>query len=142
METSKRSEKGFMNDRIILVTPPDDVYYTGLRILLVDLAPEHTQFISDVLTRAENMPTIISYVWNTGDDIIWLLDKKEKSDLIVFNADTHNQTIAGFLAAFSNSHYFGTLKDLHLVNNSAIYSVEQFKEIFNHTVKKYESKTI
>jgi hypothetical protein len=131
-----------MNDRIILVTPPDDVHYTGLRILLVDLAQEHTQFISDVLTKTENVPTIISYVWNTGDDVAWLIDKKEKSDLIVFNADSHNQTIAGFLSAYSISHYFGTLKDLQLVNNSAIYSVEQFVEIFNYTVKKYESKTI
>jgi hypothetical protein len=131
-----------MNDRIVLVTPPDDVHYNGLRILLVDLAVEHTQFISDVLTKTENVPTIISYVWNTGDDVVWLLDKKDKSDLIVFNADSHNQTIVGFLSAYSNSHYFGTLKDLHVVNNSAIYSVEQFVEIFNYTVKKYESKTI
>jgi hypothetical protein len=131
-----------MNDRIVLVTPPDDVHYTGLRILLVDLAVEHTQFISDVLTKTENVPTIISYVWNTGDDVVWLLDKKDKADLIIFNADSHNQTIAGFLSAYANSHYFGTLKDLHLVNNSAIYSVEQFVEIFNYTVKKYESKTI
>jgi len=128
-----------MTDKIIVVTPPDDIALDGIRILAVNLAQEQGQIISNALLQFDNFNfNIINYVWNTGNDIAWLLDKKIKSDLIIFNANVDDNTITGYLAAHSKSYYFGTLKDLHLANNRAIYTTEDVLNLLEINVKKHE----
>ena len=123
-----------MNSSVILVTTPDDTHLDGPRVLLVDLTPDQTKFISDALTELDYIGRIVLYVWNSGDSIEWLIDKKQKSDSIIFNASSENDLITGYLAAQCNSHYFGILKSIGLVNNSAIYSLEQCKLIFENII--------
>ena len=127
-----------MTDKVIIVTPPDDVLYDGLRILLVDLDQEQTQIISDGLTLSTTIPTTVTYVWKTGNSIDWLIDKKHKSDIIIFNASSENDIVIGYMAAQLNSYYFGILKSLGDVNNSAIYNVDQFSIILNNKIKQYQ----
>lgn len=117
-----------MTDKVVIVTPPDDVLLDGIRILLVDLQPEQSKIISDALTQI-NDATVIAYVWKIGEDLDWLLDKKHKSQLIFFNADSQNETLVGYLAAQRKSYYFGNLKSLQSVNNSAIYNTDQCCDI-------------
>jgi hypothetical protein len=118
-----------MKSQITLVSPPDDVYHTAVRILLVDLDQDQTQVISESLLKISDVPNVILYVWNNDNEISWLFDKHLKSDLIVFNADSIKQEVIGFMAAQTNSCYFGTLKDLSIVNNKAIYNIEMFTDI-------------
>jgi hypothetical protein len=126
-----------MSNKVLLVTPSDDVLLDGIRILLVDLIPEQQQIISDALTQLVSIPNIILYVWNSTNDINWLLDKKSKSDTIIFNAANENDVIIGYMAAQSNSHYFGTLKILSMVNNSTIYNIDQVLTILENTIKQH-----
>ena len=130
-----------MSDKIILVTPPDDVLIDGLRILLVDLNPAQTELISDSLKQLTTMPNIITYVWNTDQNIDWLLDKKHKSWLTFFNADSENDVIIGYMAAQVNSYYFGTLKTLGTVNDSAIYNIDQIINILEKYIENHARKT-
>lgn len=127
-----------MSNKIVIITPPDDVQYDGVRILLVGLTTEQSKLISDALTKLESTSTVIVYLVNYSDDISWIMDKKHKSDLIIFNADGDNDVIIGYMSAQPNSHYLGTLKLLAGVNNSAIYSEEQVSQILEDTVKHYE----
>jgi len=128
-----------MTDKILVVTAPDDVQLDGVRILAVNLTQEQGQIISNALLQFDNFSVnILNYVWKTGDDIDWLLDKKIKSDVIIFNADTDNNTITGYLSAQSKSYYFGTLKDLHLANDRAIYSTSDVLTLLEIMVKKHE----
>ena len=128
-----------MTDKIIVVTPPDDIVLDGIRILAVNLAPEQGQIISNALLQFDNFNiNIINYVWNTGNDIAWLLDKKIKSDVIIFNANVDDNTITGYLSAHTKSYYFGILKDLHLVNDRAIYTIEDVLTLLEIIVKKHE----
>ena len=69
-----------------------------------------------------------------GDSTNWMLDKKHKSDLIIFNAESTNNTVVGYMAAQKNSYYFGTLRDLSGVNKSAVYDVSSIKEILERTI--------
>ena len=126
-----------MSDKVILVTPPDDILVDGLRILMVDLTQEQTQLVSEVLTSLKSIPTIVSYVWNETYDVEWLLDKKLKSNLILFNANSEKDAIIGYMAAQSNAYYFGELKDLGLINKSAIYTIEDLLTIMEKTIEKY-----
>lgn len=126
-----------MTDKVLLVTPPDDVLVEGIRILLVDLIPEQQQIISDALTQLESIPNVILYIWNNTNDSNWLLDKKFKSNAIIFNADSENDVIIGYMAAQSNSHYFGTLKILSMVNNSTIYNIDQVSTILENIIKQH-----
>jgi hypothetical protein len=126
-----------MSDKVIIVTPPDDVQIDGLRILLIDLTHEQTNLISQSLTRLETIPTTITYVWNTSNDIQWLLDKKHKSFLTFFNADSDNDAIIGYMAAQANSYYFGNLKSLSLANQNAIYDTEQIFNLMENVIQQY-----
>ena len=130
-----------MTDKVLLVTAPDDVLIDGIRILLVDIVPEQQQIISDALTQLDNSPDIVVYVWNSDNDTSWLLDKKLKSDAIIFNADSENDVIIGYMAAQSNSHYFGTLKILSMVNKSTIYDTDQVLIILENKIKQYGLRT-
>lgn len=129
-----------MSNQVIVVTSPDDVQNDGVRILLVNLTSEQTQVISDSLTNLENIPTIITYVWNSVDDKDWFIDKKHKSDIIIFNADSEDQLITGYLAAQRNSYYFGTLKILSAVNKSAIYTIDHTISILEDAINTYGNK--
>jgi hypothetical protein len=116
-----------MNDKITIVTQPDDILDDGLRILLVGLEPTHTQIVSEALKQS-SFPNIIVYMSDLSN-FDWMVDKKHKSSIIIFNADHINQTVVGYLAAQLNSYYFGILKTLGNMNKKAIYSAEQIIEI-------------
>ena len=124
-----------MNEQVIAVTSPDDVLQDADRILLVDLTESQMQLISQSLGKIEEFSTILLYMWKTGDSNDWMLDKKLKSDLIIFNADSDNQTVIGYLAAQRNSYYFGTLKNIATANKNAIYDVEQLISLLERNLR-------
>jgi hypothetical protein len=123
-----------MTDSVILVTDPDDVQVDGLRLLLVDLNIDQNQIVSDALARSDGFGSIVSYIWRSGDSVDWLLDKKHKSDLIIFNADSENDIIIGYMAAQKYSYYFGILKILSPANNRNIYNADDVTKILNLTL--------
>ena len=119
-----------MNDNVIAVTPPDDVLQDGKRLLLVDLSEEQMSIISKALSEIPEFSSIVFYIWNKGFEHDWLLDKKLKSDLIIFNADSEDHLVVGYMSAQPNACYFGTLKSLSKANTYAIYDVQQVVELF------------
>lgn len=121
-----------------MITQPDDLTSDGFRLLLVDLAREQEEIISRILTTVESGSSIIVYIWKSSDSIEWLLDKKSKCDLIVFNADSQNQTIVGYMAAQPISHYFSDLRDLNNANSRQILDLTQCQEVFENSIGKYE----
>jgi hypothetical protein len=125
------------NNKITLVTFPDDVLHDGIRILIFDLTPAHTQLISGVLYNMKEIQNTVIYVSNGQDDTQWVLDKKQKCSIILYNAESQNQTMVGYLTAQSNSYYFGELKTLSSVNNNKIISKEQIEMIMEDQYKKY-----
>lgn len=127
-----------MSDKIFLVTAPDDILDDGFRILLVDLTIQQNDLLSSTLTQLEVINKAVFYIWNTSDSVSWLLDKKQKSNLIIFNAESMNQTIVGYMAAHPNSHYLGTLRDLNISNRSTINDKESLVELLEKEIGKYE----
>ena len=129
-----------MTNKVLLVTSPDDVLDDGLRILMVGLTNDQTNLISQALTRLGNIPTIVGYIVN-GTEVEWFLDKKPKCDLIIFNADSENDVIIGYMAAQSNGYYFGNLKSLSQANQNAIYDSEQIFNLLENAIEHYGRKT-
>ena len=127
-----------MSDKILVATYPDDTLLQGIRIAHLDLTEEQGQIVSNALFLPKFHTPIINYVWKPYEPLEWLFDKLYKSDLIIFNAESDNQTLVGWLAAQSNSYYFGTLKDLHLANDRAIYSVDDISTLLERISKNYE----
>ncbi len=132
MESDTRKQK--MTDSVILVTDPDDIQVDGLRLLLVDLNTDQNQIVSDSLAQSDGFSSIVSYIWRSGDSVDWLLDKKHKSDIIIFNADSENDIIIGYMSAQKYSYYFGTLKNLSPINNRNIYNADDVTKILNSTL--------
>lgn len=125
-------------DKITIITPPDDVQYDGFRILLVDPSPEQTQIISDSLLQLKDIPQIIVYMWKSSELVEWCLQKKQKSDLIIFNANSSNRMLVGYFAANINTHYIGTLSDLCTVNTREIHDQSQCLELLNKHIQTYK----
>jgi hypothetical protein len=124
-----------MSDKILVVTAPDDTILDGMRILHVNLSEEQRQIVSNAMLSSEVSHTIINYVWNSNDPVNWLLDKKSKCNFILFNADSALDLIVGYIAAHPQSYYFGTLRDLHLVNNRAIYNTDDVSSLLEKNGK-------
>lgn len=122
-----------MSDKIVLVTPPDDVLLDGIRIAHVYLTEEQSSIVSAALLNTTIPHTIINYVWKMGDRVDWLLDKVAKCHIILFNADSPSDSsldmILGWTAAQPQSYYFGKLKDLHLANDRVIYTNEDIRNL-------------
>lgn len=130
-----------MSDRILIVTPPDDTLLQGIRILHVELSDEQSSIVSTALLESKLPHTLINYVWKMGNRVDWLLDKIPKCDIILFNAEVPpngTDIIIGWTAAQPQSYYFGNLKDLHLANDRAIYSVEDISTLLERISKNYE----
>jgi hypothetical protein len=130
-----------MTEKIILITEPDDIQLDGCRILLVDLTEDQSQMISDALKRIQNISNLAIYVANNSN-IDWILDKKNKSQLTIFNADSDNHLLIGYLAAHKISHYFGNLKILSRANNRVIYNVDDIVNLIEKTIGTYERNSI
>ena len=90
-----------MNSKVILVTDPDDVPYDGVRLLLVNLTADQTQLLSTALSKINNLPMVVLYIWNNSSSD-WLFDKKHKSHYIIFHAEHEHELIIGYMSAQRN----------------------------------------
>jgi len=133
-----------MTDKILVVTAPDDSLIDGIRVLLIELSNDQSLVVSNALLTADTKYSIITYAWKMGDSIEWLLDKKSKSDIIIFNADAAAngaiELIIGYIAAQPNSYYFGNLKSLVLSNDSAIYTADHILSLLERAKNYYDKK--
>jgi hypothetical protein len=125
-----------MTDQVLIVTDPDDTILDGYRILLVDLTPEQSQAVSQSLLNISLPCRVVLYLWNNNDSITWLLDKKIKCDTVLFNANSYNELLVGYLSAHSNSYYFGQLRLLAGANNSRIYGQEDCQTTLDYVITK------
>jgi hypothetical protein len=112
-----------------MVTAPDDSFVQGVRVLLFDLTPDQYSTFSRSLLDMESVPSVVIYNASVSSPVSWIIDKLLKSDLIIFNAESDNQQLVGYLCSRKESYYFGILRDLSLVNNSVLFDVPQLKEI-------------
>lgn len=135
MAKSERCQE--MIDKVTIVTPPDDVFNIGFRILTVDLSIEQLNEVSKALKNLDANCNLIVYVYKAEQNINWLLDKVYKSNCIIFNADSNNQTLVGFLASQHRSSYFGDLRDIKEVNKSVVFSHKDCEDIFNYYLGLY-----
>jgi hypothetical protein len=131
-----------MSDQILVVTPPDDTLLQGIRIIHVNLTEEQSSVVSNALFQTSLPHVIVNYVWKMGDSISWLIDKISKKDLVIFNADSTNngaiELLIGWVSAQPRSYYFGNLKDLHIVNNRAIYNADDILNLLEKISKEHE----
>lgn len=125
-------------NKILLITSPDDVLQDGFRLLLVGLTKPQTELVSDALQRLEHFSSMVVYLWNSNDDVPWLLDKKQKSDLIIFNAEHENQEIVGYMTAQPNSYFIGILKTLDIIKNQVIHDSDQCFTILQEKLISHE----
>lgn len=120
---------------ITIVTPPDNNLGDEFKILLAGLTAEQTDTVSKALLEHEG-PDIIVYMWTQGETH-WLLDKKLKSDLIIFNAEHDDQIVVGYMAAQLNAYYFGNLRSLNSINKRVLYTLSDFSDILRRTINSH-----
>ena len=118
-----------MSSKIFVITSPDDVEYDALRIVAVDLAPEQSHLLSEVLKTIKVDRDINLYVYSNLDDASWLIDKSNKADYIFANPLSDDQQIVGYIASKRQSHFFGETKITKALNKRSVLSQEHIIEI-------------
>ena len=98
------------------------------------LKEEQSTLVSSIIYNLKDYKPTIIYVSNGQNDTEWLLDKKQKCSIIVYNAEMEDQTMVGYLAAQSNSYYFGELRSLTSVNKNKINNKEQLTKIMEDLI--------
>jgi len=68
------------------------------------------------------------------DDPSWIVDKKQKSSIIILNAESEDQTMVGYLASNFNSYYFGVLRSIGEINTSEIFSIENIEQLMEKVI--------
>lgn len=121
-------------NNITLVTPPDDILSDGFRILLADISREQSKIVTEALGNLEKTLPIVVYVWDSEQTIEWLIDKKHKSDVIIFNAESENREVVGYMTAQNNAYYMGILRSFEIINNRAVRDVESCAKIFENYI--------
>lgn len=119
---------------VTVITPPDDILDDANRLLLVDLSVEQLELVSNALIDLDFDDRLITYIWKIGEDISWLIDKKLKSNIVIFNAESENQLIVGYMIGKKNSFYLGNLRDLNIINNSRINDKQELVDILNKVI--------
>ena len=137
MAENTRNQK--MTDKILVITAPDDILQSGIRIAHINLTQPQSQSISQALMQSTLPHTVINYVWNQGDSKLWLFDKIPKTDLILFNADCdiESSMLIGWLSADPRSYYFGDLRDLNIVNDRVLYNSDDILKLLEKTSKPH-----
>lgn len=126
------------SNKLSLVTPPDDILTDSFRILSVGINQEGTALMSSALTRLPSIPDTVLYVWQSNNNLEWLFDKKNKSNLIIFDTNSISPELIGYFSAQVDSYYFGSLRDLSIINNNRIEDVDQFYNILENYIITYE----
>lgn len=129
-----------MTSNVTLITPPDDIFNDALRVLFVDISHEQSQIVTDALAQLNDDVNIAVYVWTADQTVEWLIDKKHKSNLVIFNAESPNELIVGYMAAQHNAYYMGILRDLEITNNRAIKDVDTCASIFEGYIANYAKR--
>ena len=126
-----------MTDRILLVTAPDDILQDGIRIAHINLTEPQRHIVSQALMQSTLPHIIINYVWNSANSKSWLFDKIAKTDLIFFNADCDSDAamITGWICANPRSYYFGTLRDLNIINDRVLYTSDDVLKLLEKIAK-------
>jgi len=62
------------------------------------------------------------------------LTKKQKCSIIIFNAESQDQTMVGYLSAQTNSYYFGELRSLSSANNNKINEKQKLTKIMEDLI--------
>jgi hypothetical protein len=127
-----------MSERVIVVTPPDDILVDAKRILLFDPTVEQTQTISQCLSNIDLDTSVIFYIWRVGNDLDWLLDKSLKYDLMILNAETQEQSMLGYLFSKPNSYYVGNMRSLSRLKNNQINDTDHLNTILKERIKNCE----
>lgn len=125
-----------MNNKIVLVTSPDDLSTHGVRLCLVNLNQEQLNLLTQVLTEIDVDQSVIAYIWNPKDPYEWFIDKKLKSDVILFNALAPSPVLNGYLVAHPNCYYFGTLREVTHLYNKEITSPIQLSSIISRATER------
>jgi hypothetical protein len=118
-----------VSSKIFVITDPDDVEYDALRIVAVDLAPEQSYSLSEVLKTIQTNRDINLYVYSNLDDVAWLIDKSNKADYIFANPQSDDQQIVGYIASKRQSYFFGDTKITKALNKRSVLSHEHITEI-------------
>lgn len=121
-------------NKVFLVTAPDDVTYDSKKIICVGLDENQREIVSQTLQRFESLPTTVLYVWNNHESQEWLLDKKQKCDLILFNANNEDKALVGYFAAHDKAYYMGELGILSTVTNRIIHDTDQCYDLIKEKV--------
>jgi hypothetical protein len=124
-----------MDNKIILITPPDKLFNQNSSCLLIYPSDSVRKETQDILARSENGQNI--YIYNVDEeniDVDWLLSVAKMSDVVIFdidNSDEHVRALASYIVSLPHTYWL-TAEDKWLYNKisaNRIYGLDAIEHL-------------
>lgn len=130
-----------MDNKLILITPPDKLFNQNPSCLLIYPSDSIRKEAQDILARSESSQNI--YIYSVDDehkDIDWLLTVSKMSDLVIFDIDNspeHVRVLASYIVSLSNTYWL-TSDDWMQYNKlsaNRIYGLDAIEHLIGGTIE-------
>ena len=106
-----------LEDKIIMVTPPDYFHSDRPSLMLYDVSIDETELIVDALLKSEI--DIVLHVANTGDEREWIVNTSKMCDRVIVNLEK-TDLIKGYILNFAHVSYYNSDNDIKSMNINEI----------------------
>ena len=131
-----------MNDKIILITPPDKIFNQNLSCLLIYPSDDIREQAQDILSNSEGMQNV--YLYNVDDndaDVDWLLSVAKMSDIVILdydNCNMHVKHLASYIISLPHTYWL-TSNDTMLYNKlspNRIYGLDAIQNLIGGQLER------
>lgn len=131
-----------MDNKIILITPPDKIFNQNNSTLLVYPSDAVRKQAQDILAKSGGKQNVYLYSPNKEDDedIDWLLTVAKMSDVVVLdydNSSKHVKAFASYLISLSHTYWL-TSDDWMLYNKlspNRIYGLDVIEDLIGGQIE-------
>jgi len=131
-----------MDNKIVLITPPDKLFNQNASCLLIYPSESVRKETQEILASSKNGQNI--YIYNVDEeniDVDWLLSVAKMSDLVILDLDNctpHVRALASYLVSLPHTYWL-TSDDWMLYNKlspNRIYGLDVIEHLIGGKVER------
>jgi len=130
-----------MDNKLILITPPDKLFNQNFSCLLIYPSDAIRKEAQDILANSEHSQNIYIYnVEKDNENVEWLLTVAKMSDIVIFDIDNspeHVRVLASYIVSLPNTYWL-TSDDWMQYNKlsaNRIYGLDAIAHLIGGTIE-------
>jgi hypothetical protein len=129
-----------MDNKIVLITPPDKIFNQNHSVLLISPSDSIRTQAQEILSKSNGKQNI--YIYNVVDaDVDWLLSVAKMSDVVILDYDNcpeHVKCLSSYLISLPHTYWL-TKDDWMLYNKlspNRIYGLDVIEDLIGGSIEE------